>query len=65
MGLIWVGVAAVEFEDPLRDVVQEVAVVGDRDDGARIGGQMGFEPLHALGVEMVGGLIAQQQVRAR
>ena len=62
--MIWVGVAAVEFEDPLRDVVEEVAVVGDRDDGARIGGQMGFEPLHAFGVEMVGGLVEQQQVRA-
>ncbi len=29
-------VAAVEFEDPAGDVVEEVAVVGDRDDGARV-----------------------------
>ena len=55
--------AAVEFEDPLGDVVQEVAVVGDRDDGARIAAQMLLEPLHALGVEVVGRLVQQQQVR--
>jgi hypothetical protein len=43
----------------LRDVVEEVAVVGDRDDGARIGGQMGFEPLHAFGVEIPGAAMIQ------
>ncbi len=54
--------AAVEFEDPFGDVVQEVPIVGDRQDGAWVLGQVLFQPLHALGVEVVGGLVEQQQV---
>ena len=52
----------VELEDPAGDVVEEVAVVGDDQDGARIIAQMAFQPVHALGVEMVGRLVEQQQV---
>ena len=62
VALVGVGPAAVELEDPLGDVVQEVPVVGDRQDRARVGGQVLLEPLHALGVEVVGGLVEQQQV---
>ena len=54
--------AAVELEDPLGDVVEEVAVVGDRDDGAGVVLQEPLEPLDALGVEVVGRLVEQQQV---
>ena len=54
--------AAVELEDPLGDVVEEVAVVGDRDDGAGVLLQEPLEPLDALGVEVVGRLVEQQQV---
>ena len=53
---------AVELEDPLGDVVEEVAVVGDRDDGARVLLQEAFEPVDRLGVEVVGRLVEQQQV---
>ncbi len=35
VALVRVGTAAVELEDPLGDVVQEVPVVGDRDDACR------------------------------
>jgi hypothetical protein len=42
--------------------VLEVAVVGDRDDSARVLGEMLFEPGHAFDVEMVGGLVQQQRV---
>ena len=63
VALVRVGAAAVEFEDPLGDVVQEVPVVGDGQDRARVGGQVLLEPLHALGVEVVGRLVEQQQVR--
>ena len=52
----------IELEDPAGDVVEEVAVVGDDQNGARIIAQMAFQPVHALGIEMVGRLVEQQQV---
>ena len=54
--------AAVELEDPLGDVVEEVAVVGDRDDGARVLLEEALQPVDRLGVEVVGRLVEQQQV---
>ena len=54
--------AAVELEDPAGDVVEEVAVVGDRDDRAAVVAQVLLEPRHRLGVEVVGRLVEQQQV---
>ena len=53
---------AVELEDPLGDVVEEVAVVGDRHDGARVLLEEALEPVDRLGVEVVGRLVEQQQV---
>ena len=44
------------------DVVEEVAIVRHRDDGARIFCQMPFEPGDGLGVEMVRRFVEQQQV---
>ena len=63
VALVGVGVAAVELEDPLRHVVQEVPVVGDRHHGARVLLQVLLQPLHALRVQVVGRLVEQQQVR--
>ncbi len=54
--------AAVDLGDPLGDVVEEVPIVGDGDDGAGVGREVLLEPEHALGVEVVGGLVEQQQV---
>ena len=54
--------AAVQLQDPLRDVVEEVAVVGDGDDGARVLLEEPLQPLDRLGVEVVGRLVEQQQV---
>ncbi len=54
--------AAVELEDPAGHVVEEVAVVGDGHDGARVVAQEALEPGHRLGVEVVGGLVEQEQV---
>ena len=51
---------AIELEDPVHDIVEEIAVVGDEDDVAGIVDQMLFEPLDALGVEVVGRLVEQQ-----
>ena len=36
--------------------------MGDRDDRALVLGQVLLEPRHRLGVEVVGGLVQQQQV---
>ena len=62
VALIGNAVATVEFEDPFGDVVEEVAIVRDRDDGRRIGLEVFLEPRDGLGVEMVGGLVEQQHV---
>jgi hypothetical protein len=56
-------VAAVEFQNPLGGVVEEVAVVGDGDHGAGEAHQELFQPFHRFGVEVVGGLVQQQHVR--
>ena len=54
--------AAIEFENPAGDVVEEVAIVRDGDDRARVILQEPFEPGHRLGVEVVGRFVEQQQV---
>ncbi len=54
--------AAVELQNPLGDIVEEVAVVGDRDHRARILLEEVFQPRHRFGIQMVGGLIEQQHV---
>jgi hypothetical protein len=58
-------VAAVEFEDPAGDVVEEVAVVGHADDGARVLLEVLLEPGDRFRVEVVGRLVEQQHVRLR
>ncbi len=57
--------AAVELEDPARDVVEEVAVMRDRDHGALVVLQEPLEPGDRFGVQMVGRLIQQQQIGLR
>src|SRR4051794_26772992 len=54
--------APIELEDPARDVVEEVAVVRDGDDRARVLGEVALEPRDRLGVEVVGRLVEEQQV---
>ena len=55
--------AAVELEDPAGDVVEEVPVVGHRDDGALVRLEMPLEPRDGFGVEVVRRLVEEQQVR--
>ena len=57
--------AAVDLEDPARDVVEEVAIMGDGDDGAGVLAEEALEPGDRLGVEMVRRLVEQQQVGRR
>jgi hypothetical protein len=54
--------AAVELEDPLGGVVEEVAIVGDGDHGAGEAHQVLLEPFDAFRVEVVGRLVQQQHV---
>ena len=61
--LVGVEVTAVNLGDPAGDVIKEVAVVSDGDDGARVGGQVLLEPQDGFGVQVVGGLIEQEQIR--
>ena len=57
--------SAVELQGPLGHLVQEVTVVGHQDDATREGLQVVLKPGHALGVEVVGGLVQQQHVGLR
>ena len=54
--------AAVKFENPAGHVVEEVAVVGDGDDGAFVLLQVLLEPVDAFGIEVVGRLVEEQYV---
>ena len=54
--------AAVDFQDPAGDVVEEVAVVGDDQDRALVLDQVLLQPANRLGVEVVGGLVQQQHL---
>src|SRR5262249_3381785 len=51
-----------ELENPAGDVVEEVPVVGDSDDSPREFREISLEPPHALGIEMVRGLVEQKHV---
>ena len=53
---------AVEMQDVIADGVQQIAIVRDDDGGSRIGLEMFDQPERTLEVEVVGGLVEQQQV---
>ncbi len=55
--------AAIDFEDPADDVVEEIAIVGDHQHRAGIFLEMIFEPLDALGIQMVGRFVKEQDRR--
>src|SRR5690606_6026629 len=47
--------AALDLQHPVRDAVEEVAVVGDEEEGAGEAAEVAFEPADGVGVEVVGG----------
>ena len=59
---VHVGAAPVELEHPGGDPVEQVAVVGDEDQAAPEGQQLLLEPGHRAQVEVVGGLVEDQQL---
>ena len=62
VALVGIEVTAVDLADPLGDVVQEVAVVRDGQNGTLVVVQEVLEPQDRLGVQVVRGLVEQQQV---
>ena len=55
--------AAIQLENPLRDVVQEVTIVGDGHDSSRKFRQEPLKPCDRFGIQMVGWFVQQQHVR--
>ena len=53
---------ALVVDDVLADVVEETTVVRDNDGSARRGAQVILEPLNVLHVEMVSGLVEEQDI---
>ena len=69
LGKVLVVVAAVEEKLPVPDFdrllhrdIEEVAIVGNQQEGIRIFVQVFFEPVAGFEIEMIGRLIEQQQV---
>src|SRR3546814_11386641 len=54
--------AALQVQGVGADVVEELAVVADQQQRARVLEQPLFQPQHRVQVEVVGGLVEQQQV---
>jgi hypothetical protein len=55
-------VTAVELEDPLRDVLHEVAVVRHRQYCPWVRREVLLQPLDGLRVEVVGRLVEQEEI---
>ena len=53
--------AAAQFEDAVAEGVEEGAVVGDDDEAARVAREIVLEPEQRLEIEVVGGLVQEQQ----
>ncbi len=53
---------AVDFQNPLRHVVQEVTIVRYRHDGSGVIVQVLFKPRDAFGIQVVGRFVQQQQI---
>ena len=57
--------AAIDFDDPGRETLEEGAIVCDEHDGALVIGEEALEPGDGVDVQMIGGLVEQQHVRFR
>ena len=53
---------AIKFQNPTSHIVEEVAVVGNGDYSSGILLKVMLKPFHRFGIEVVGGLIEQQNV---
>ena len=57
--------SAVDLHHSFGDAVEDVTVVGDQHEGAGIAIQPTLQPFDGGSIEMVGGLIQQQNIWAR
>ena len=55
-------VAAIQFQNPARHIIQKVAIVGHGDHGAFILLQMLLQPQHRFGIQVVGRFVEQQNI---
>ncbi len=55
--------APIHFHDPPGHPIEHVAVVGHQHQGPLETAQIALQPLDAIGIEVVGGLIQQQHIR--
>src|SRR5690606_708340 len=55
--------SALEVEDAVYCAIEQVAIMADQQEGARVAGEMAFEPQRSFQIQMVGRLVQQQQVR--
>src|SRR4029453_6633831 len=62
VALVRMGPPAVQLEDPLGHVVQEVAIMRYGQNRPWVSLEVRFQPLHPLRVQMVRRLIQQQQI---
>src|SRR5258706_8177079 len=62
IALVRNALAAIELEDPAGDVVEEIAIVRHRDDRPLIPLKMMLQPRDRFGVEVVGGLVQDEDV---
>ena len=56
------GFAPIHLHDPPGDPIEEIAVVGDKHQGPAKTLQKALQPLHPMGIEVVGGFIQQQHI---
>ena len=54
---------AIQFQNPLRHIVEEIAVVGDGNHRTFVLLQVLLQPVDRLSIQMVGRLIEQQHIR--
>ncbi len=54
----------VEVDDPVDHAVEKIAVVRDEQQRSRIAREPVLEPQHGVEIEVIGGLVEQQEVRA-
>ena len=49
-------------QHPFADLLEQAAVMGHEEEGSRVVGKKAFEPLHRVDVQVVGGLVEEQEV---
>ena len=55
--------AVIEFQDPARDIVEKVAIMGHGNDRALVTREVLLEPVDRVGVKVVGRLVEKQDGR--